>query len=67
MKSRPGDLLFGTGANNGRYKGIYHVEMFVGYACYGFQGNKPILTTKWLPEAMAMAAANGLDVRNCFA
>lgn len=47
MKLRPGDLLFGTGANNGRYKGIYHVEMFVGYACYGFQGNKPILTTKW--------------------
>lgn len=47
MKLRPGDLLFGTGANNGRYKGIYHVEMFVGYACYGFEGNKPILTTKW--------------------
>lgn len=31
MKLRPGDLIFLTGENNGRYKGIYHVEMFVGY------------------------------------
>lgn len=26
----PGDLIFWTGAKNGRYKGIYHVDMYVG-------------------------------------
>lgn len=48
LKLRPGDLFFETGAKNGRYKGIYHVEMFVGYDLYGFDANnKPILFTKW--------------------
>ena len=47
MKLRPGDLLFKTGGGNGRYKGIYHVEMFVGYQCYGFNGTEPILGTLW--------------------
>ena len=48
MKLRPGDLMFCTGAKNGRYKGIYHVEMFVGYQCEGFNSKgKPILGTLW--------------------
>lgn len=47
MKLRPGDIMFETGAPNGRYKGIYHVEMFVGYQCEGFNGNTPILGTCW--------------------
>lgn len=48
MKLRPGDLMFRTGAKNGRYKGIYHVEMFVGYQCEGFNSKgKPILGTLW--------------------
>lgn len=47
MKLRPGDLLFKTGEKNGRYKGIYHVEMFVGYQCDGFNGDKPVLGTLW--------------------
>lgn len=47
MKLKPGDLVFMTGSDNSRYKGIYHVEMFVGYRCYGFQGKTPILTTCW--------------------
>ena len=42
-----GDLVFQTGAKNGRYKGIYHVEMFVGYRCYGFSGNTPMLMPCW--------------------
>jgi hypothetical protein len=29
-KLRPGDLIFETGADNGRYKGIYHVDLYVG-------------------------------------
>jgi cell wall-associated NlpC family hydrolase len=29
-KLRPGDLIFETGEDNGRYKGIYHVDLYVG-------------------------------------
>lgn len=29
-KLLPGDLIFWTGANNGRYKGIYHVDFYAG-------------------------------------
>lgn len=47
MKLRPGDLLFQTGSDNGRYKGIYHVEMFVGYYLVGFEGKTPILSVLW--------------------
>lgn len=48
MKLNAGDLMFETGADNGRYKGIYHVEMIVGYVCQGFdQNGKPILQVKW--------------------
>lgn len=48
MKYQPGALTFKTGSNNGRYKGIYHVEMFVGYTFEGFNDKgKPVLGTKW--------------------
>lgn len=48
MKFRPGALTFKMGPNNGRYKNIYHVEMFLGYALYGFNSKgKPYLGTKW--------------------
>lgn len=48
MKFRPGDLMFETGQDNGRYKGIYHVEMFVGYAvAYYDQNGKPVLNELW--------------------
>lgn len=44
QKLQVGDLLFKTGANNGRYKGVYHVEMFGGYDLYGFdEDGKPEL------------------------
>lgn len=46
-KLQVGDLFFQTGADNGRYKGIYHVEMFIGYACAGVGSDGEIyLTTK---------------------
>lgn len=47
MVLQPGDLMFETGAKNGRYKGIYHVEMFVGYTVVGYDGEKPQLLEKW--------------------
>lgn len=39
LKFQVGDLLFETGEKNGRYKGIYHVEMFGGYTFYGFDSD----------------------------
>lgn len=48
MKINAGDIMFESGADNGRYKGVYHVEMVVGYVCEGFDYNgKPILALKW--------------------
>lgn len=49
MKLRPGDLYFCRGMKNGRYKGIYHVEMFTGYVCEYIDGlsGKITLSPKW--------------------
>lgn len=48
MELRPGDLLFKTGQKNGRYKGIYHVEMFVGYAVSHYdEFGEPVITERW--------------------
>jgi cell wall-associated NlpC family hydrolase len=48
MKLHAGDLMFETGLNNGRYKGIYHVEMITGYTCIGFGSDgKPELLLTW--------------------
>ncbi|MDO4977223.1 MAG: Ig-like domain-containing protein [Eubacteriales bacterium] len=47
MVYKPGALIFGTGAKNGRYKGIYHVEMFTGYQFGGFYNGKAIINTLW--------------------
>lgn len=46
-KLLPGDLIFETGENNGRYKGIYHVDLYT--------GNYSSLTverTKWYGDKM---------------
>lgn len=48
MKLNAGDLMFEGGSNNGRYRGIYHVEMITGYVCYGFdESGKPVLGLTW--------------------
>lgn len=48
LKIKAGDLMFETGARNGRYMGIYHVEMFVGYELYGFNSKgKALVVSKW--------------------
>lgn len=64
MKLRAGDLIFKTGAKNGRYKGIYHVEMFAGYSCIGFRANgKPKLTAVWVNRAQGYYAYGSLVAR----
>lgn len=51
------------GDNNGRYKGIYHVEMIVGYTCYGFDSNgKPMLSLKYAARADGYADGCGEPV-----
>lgn len=49
MKYLPGALMYETSAKkNGRYKGIYHVEMFVGYTFEGFDSQgKAVVGLKW--------------------
>ncbi len=47
LKYLPGDCLFLTGAKNGRYKGISHVEMITGYQLYGFEGKRPMVDLTW--------------------
>ena len=60
MKLRPGDLMFETGANNGRYKGIYHVEMVVGYQCDGFDSNgNPYVSLLWAARSPGAYGAAG--------
>ena len=52
LKLRPGDLLFEGGANNGRWGGIFHVEMFAGYTVSGFDKNgKPVYANTWVNRA----------------
>ena len=52
MRYRAGDLFFLTGANNRRYKGIYHVEMFRGYRYMGMtQTGVPVVTSLWANRA----------------
>lgn len=49
MKYNAGDLYFATGAPNGRYQGISHVEMISGYVCSGFDYNgKPIVEVDYV-------------------
>ena len=48
LKVNPGDMIFKTGADNGRYKGIYHVEMITGYVFYGFdEKGKEMIGLQW--------------------
>ena len=47
FKFKPGDLGFQTGSSNGRYKGIYHVEMFAGYEYEGYSGDTAVVGPIW--------------------
>ena len=65
MKLRPGDLFFCEGQKNGRYRGIYHVEMFTGYRCLGITPDgKATIVARWatVPDDYYMKD-NGLMVR----
>ena len=49
MRYQAGDLMFRTNANNGRHRGIYHVEMIAGYYLMNFDTRgKPTFLTAWV-------------------
>ena len=49
LKLQPGDLLFEGGQANGRWGGIYHVEMFRGYAISSIDSDgKPVYMNTWV-------------------
>lgn len=43
LKLLPGDLIFYTSGDNGRYKNIYHVAMFAGYQEYRYTPDETVL------------------------
>lgn len=64
MKFRPGDLMFETGQDNQRYKGIYHVEMFTGYAvAYYDESGSPVLNELWAARPEGYYGGGGLMER----
>lgn len=50
----PGDLIFECGSDNGRYKGIYHVDLYVGNGVsltvarskYWFEGSTDVIVAR---------------------
>ncbi len=48
MKLHPGDIVFKSNSSKNPYGTTYHVEMFTGYICAGFNENgKPIILDDW--------------------
>ena len=60
LRLRAGDLAFQTGSDNGRYKGIYHVEMMTGYRWVGTYSNgKPYLLLTWASRSDGYSQGSG--------
>jgi hypothetical protein len=59
MKINPGDIFFRSNSKKKAYSTTYHVEMFIGYECVGFDSDgKPVVASKWA------ARENGYDPYN---
>lgn len=60
MQLNPGDLVFKSEDLGNPYNTTYHVEMFTGYACIGYNSkNKPMVTTCWAARGMGYGAEDG--------
>lgn len=52
MQMNPGDIVFKSSNLKDKYNTLYHVEMFTGYACMGYDYNgKPVVVDKWAARA----------------
>ncbi len=60
MQLIPGDIVFKSENLKKPYDTTYHVEMFTGYMCTGFdQKGKPQLTTLWAARGAGYGAEDG--------
>lgn len=60
MKLNPGDIVFKSEDLANPYTTTYHVEMFTGYACLGYDSKgKPYVTSLWAARSAGYGAAEG--------
>lgn len=60
MQLNPGDLVFKSEDLGNPYNTTYHVEMFTGYTCIGYDSkNKPIVTSRWASRSDGYGAEDG--------
>ena len=60
MQLNPGDIVFKSNNLKNPYKTTYHVEMFTGYACMGYDSKgKPYVTPLWASRGAGYGAAEG--------
>lgn len=60
MQLNPGDLVFKSTNLSNPYNTTYHVEMFTGYACLGYDSKgKPNLVSLWAAREAGYGAADG--------
>lgn len=60
MQLNPGDLLFKSTDLGNPYNTTYHVEMFTGYTCLGYnKKGKPVVTSLWASRDAGYGAENG--------
>lgn len=60
MKLNPGDIVFKSNDLDNPYGTTYHVEMFTGYACTGYnEKGKPTVTSLWAARGAGYGAEDG--------
>ena len=60
MQLNPGDLIFKSSDLRNPYNTTYHVEMFTGYTCLGYDSQgKPVIAALWASRNSGYSVANG--------
>lgn len=60
MQMNPGDIVFKSTDLNKPYSTTYHVEMFTGYTCQGYDSKgKPIVSSLWAARGAGYGAEEG--------
>lgn len=60
MQLNPGDIVFKSTDAGNPYNTTYHVEMFTGYICTGYDSKgKPLVSALWAARSIGYGAAEG--------
>lgn len=60
MRLNPGDLIFKSTDRGNPYNTTYHVEMFTGYTCLGYNSKgKPLVTALWAARSVGYGVEEG--------